>query len=185
MHKAVLPLLLALAACSGSKTDAPPSVPAADRPAAAAVQKTPEGQVPVRFEPSGKPARILTLEIALTAQQQQVGLSGRKTLASDGGMIFPFLPPRPASFWMKDTLIPLDMIFVRPDGTIAMIADRAKPLDLTPVSTGEDMVAVVELAGGMARGMGLEVGDKVSWGECVHAAAGAMAVRTAMDYCVR
>ena len=69
-------------------------------------------------------------------------------------MLFPFDPPRPASFWMRNTLIPLDMLFVRPDGTIARVAANTVPMSETPVAVEEPMTAVLELArrqGGRAR----------------------------------
>ena len=72
-------------------------------------------------------------------------------------------PPRPASFWMKNTVIPLDMIFVRPDGTIARIAADTVPYSLDPVDSGEPVSAVLEIAGGRAAELGIAEGDKVSW----------------------
>ena len=87
----------------------------------------------------------------------------RSELAPDRGMIFPFDPPRGASFWMKNTLIPLDMIFVRADGSIANIAANTVPLSLEPVPSDGPVGAVLELAGGRAAELGIEPGDKVAW----------------------
>ena len=92
-----------------------------------------------------------------------MGLMNRQSLAPDRGMIFPYDPPRPASFWMKNTLIPLDMIFVRPDGTIGSIAANTVPLSLDPVPSGEPVAAVLEIAGGRSAELGISAGDKVSW----------------------
>jgi uncharacterized membrane protein (UPF0127 family) len=78
-------------------------------------------------------------------------------------MIFPHEPPRMASFWMKNTLIPLDIIFVRPDGTIANIAENTVPLSLEPVPSLEPVGAVLELAGGRTAELGIKAGDKVEW----------------------
>ena len=86
----------------------------------------------------------------------------RRSLAADRGMIFPYDPPQEAAFWMKNTLIPLDMVFIRPDGTIARIA-TAKALDLTPVPSGEPISAVLELRGGRAAELGIRAGDRVDW----------------------
>ncbi len=87
----------------------------------------------------------------------------RSELAPDRGMIFPFDPPRPASFWMKNTLIPLDMIFVRTDGTIANIEANAVPLSLDPVLSEGTVKAVLEIAGGRAAELAIKPGDKVDW----------------------
>lgn len=105
-------------------------------------------------------------EIARTDDEQKRGLSGRSGMARNSGMIFPFAPPRPASFWMKDTHMPLDMLFVRTDGSIDMIARDARPGDLTPISTGTPVAAVIEIPGGMAKRLGIEVNDDVRWGPC-------------------
>ena len=87
----------------------------------------------------------------------------RQSLAPDRGMIFPYDPPVNASFWMKNTLIPLDMVFVRPNGTIARIAENTVPLSLDPVPALEPVSAVLEIAGGRASELGLKPGDKVVW----------------------
>ncbi|WP_053000733.1 DUF192 domain-containing protein [Sphingomonas sanxanigenens] len=104
-----------------------------------------------------------TVEVARTPEEQERGLMFRTSLAGDRGMIFPYDPPRPASFWMKNTLIPLDMIFIRKDGTIARIADNTTPESLEPVQSGEPVAAVLELAGGRAAELGIAEGDTVSW----------------------
>ena len=83
-------------------------------------------------------------------------------LAPNRGMIFPYDPPRPVAFWMHNTLIPLDMVFIRADGTIARIA-TARPLDDTPVPSGEPIAAVLEIAAGRAAQLGIVPGDKVRW----------------------
>ena len=77
-------------------------------------------------------------------------------------MIFPYDPPQNVAFWMKNTLIPLDMVFIRADGTIARIV-TAKPLDLTAVPAGEPIAAVLEIRGGRAVELGIRAGDKVEW----------------------
>jgi uncharacterized membrane protein (UPF0127 family) len=103
-----------------------------------------------------------TVQIAATPEQQEHGLMFVRSLAPDQGMIFPYDPPQDASFWMKNTLIPLDMLFIRADGTIARIA-TAKPLDLSPVPAGEPIAAVLEIAGGRAAELRIREGDKVEW----------------------
>ncbi|KRB82580.1 hypothetical protein ASE00_11085 [Sphingomonas sp. Root710] len=103
------------------------------------------------------------VEVAITPQEQSRGLMYRTSLPDHGGMIFPMTPPRPASFWMKNTYIPLDMIFIRPDGTIARIAANTIPENLEPVDSGEPVSAVLEIIGGGAAANGIAKGDKVSW----------------------
>ncbi len=103
------------------------------------------------------------VEVAATDAQQERGLMFRSALAPDAGMIFPMQPPRFASFWMKNTLIPLDMVFIRPDGRIARIAARTEPFSLMPVDSGEPVSAVLEIAGGRAAELGLAKGDHVRW----------------------
>ena len=87
----------------------------------------------------------------------------RQSLAPDRGMIFPYDPPQPVGFWMKNTLIPLDMIFIRPDGTIANIAANTVPLSLEMVPSVEPVAAVLEIAGGRSAELGIKAGDKVDW----------------------
>lgn len=87
----------------------------------------------------------------------------RQSVAPDRGMLFPYNPPQTASFWMKNTLIPLDLIFIRPDGTIGRIADNAVPLSLEPIPSLEPVSAVLEIAGGRAAELGITPGDRVSW----------------------
>lgn len=101
------------------------------------------------------------VEIARTPEQQARGLMHRQSLAAERGMLFPYDPPRPASFWMKNTLIPLDLIFIRADGTIASIEANAVPLSLEPIASQEPAAAVLEIAGGRAAELGLAPGDQV------------------------
>jgi len=77
-------------------------------------------------------------------------------------MIFPYDPPQAASFWMENTLIPLDIIFIRPSGTIARIT-TAVPLSQELMPAGEPVEAVLEIPGGRAAQLGIKAGDKVSW----------------------
>jgi len=83
---------------------------------------------------------------------------------------------------MKDTPLALDLLFVRPDGTIAAILP-GKPEDLTPISAGEPVSAVVEIAGGSAAALGIAAGDHVQWGNCPTRAAQAGATWDARTFC--
>jgi uncharacterized membrane protein (UPF0127 family) len=112
---------------------------------------------------SGNKTHRFTVEVATTADEQAYGLMNRTKLAPNEGMVFPFSPPRPASFWMKNTLIPLDMIFVRRDGSIARIAAMTTPHSLEPVGVSEPVAAVLEIAGGRAAELGIGTDARVSW----------------------
>jgi uncharacterized membrane protein (UPF0127 family) len=112
---------------------------------------------------SGTRTHRFTVEVARSPQEQQIGLMNRTSLAPDRGMLFPYDPPQPASFWMHNTLIPLDIIFIRSDGTIARIAANTVPLSLELVMAGEPVAAVLEIAGGRAAELGIREGDTVEW----------------------
>jgi uncharacterized membrane protein (UPF0127 family) len=103
-----------------------------------------------------------TVEIAASLEQQERGLMFRRELGPDRGMIFPYEPPQAVGFWMKNTLIPLDMVFIRADGTVARIA-TATPLSLDTVQSGEPVAAVLEIRGGRAAELGVREGDRVDW----------------------
>ncbi len=109
--------------------------------------------------------RAFTVEIAATSQQQAQGMMYRESMADDTGMIFPFDRPRPASFWMKNTLIPLDIIFVRENGTIESIAADTAPYSEEPVTSQGTVGSVLELRGGLTAELGIKAGDKVVWSQ--------------------
>jgi uncharacterized membrane protein (UPF0127 family) len=119
-------------------------------------------QVPLTIHSANGDHRFV-VEVAATPEQQATGLMNRPALDPDRGMIFPYSPPQDASFWMKNTLIPLDMIFIRPDGTIARIEENAVPLSLEPVPSMEPVSAVLEINGGRSAELGIKAGDKVVW----------------------
>jgi uncharacterized membrane protein (UPF0127 family) len=104
------------------------------------------------------------LEVARTPEEQALGLMYRQELSDDRGMVFPFSPPRPVSFWMKNVVISLDMVFVQ-GGEIVGIAADVPPCAADPCPTygpGRQVVSyVIELRGGRAAELGLEVGDSV------------------------
>ena len=87
----------------------------------------------------------------------------RRSIAPDRGMLFPYATPDYLAFWMKNTLIPLDLIFIRADGTIARIAANAPPHSLGRIEAGEPVTAVLEIAGGRAAELGIAPGDRVEW----------------------
>ena len=102
-----------------------------------------------------------TVEIADTPAQQQKGLMFRQELAPDAGMLFDFHESRQVSFWMQNTLIPLDMLFIRTDGSIANIHVNAHPLDPTSIPSDGPVEFVLEIPGGRSVELGIKAGDTV------------------------
>ncbi len=106
----------------------------------------------------------ISLEVTRTPQEQAMGLMYRTSLADDRGMLFSFVPPRPVSFWMKNTKIPLDMVFLR-NGEVKAIAANVPPCTAEPCPSYGPQIPidqVIELRGGRAAELGLKVGDRVS-----------------------
>ncbi len=102
-----------------------------------------------------------TVEIADTPARQAQGLMFRQSLAEDAGMLFIYPRAQPVSMWMKNTLIPLDMLFIREDGRIESIAQDAVPHDLTPIQSGGPVRAVLELPAGTTARLGVKPGDRI------------------------
>ena len=101
--------------------------------------------------------------IAASPAQQTQGLMFVRDLPASRGMLFPEPEPRPTSFWMKNTYIELDLLFIAPDHRVAKIAARAPPLSLTTINSDGPVIAVLEIKGGEAERRGIHVGDAVSW----------------------
>lgn len=109
--------------------------------------------------------QVIKLEVARTPAEQAMGLMYRTSLADDRGMLFPFNPPRPTQFWMKNTLIPLDMLFLR-NGVIRSISANVPPCQADPCPTygspAEEIDQVIELRAGRAAELNLKVGDRIT-----------------------
>jgi uncharacterized protein len=101
------------------------------------------------------------IEEAKTEAQMEQGLMYRRSMASDAGMLFEYQQPQIMTFWMKNTLIPLDMLFIAADGTIADIHERAVPLLLDPINSAVPVLGVLELNGGTVARLGIKRGDLV------------------------
>ena len=148
-----------LAALLGCTTQPAPSPPA---PAAQA--QSPAG---LPLEPltirSGSHVYRFTVEVAVTDDQQERGLMFRPRVGPNEGMIFPMAPTRVATFWMENTMVPLDMVFIRADGTIARIAVNTVPYSRDIVSSYEPVASVLELAGGRTVELGIRANDRVTW----------------------
>ncbi len=101
------------------------------------------------------------VELATTPAQMEQGLMFRQSLAPDAGMLFDYQAPSMAMMWMKNTLIPLDMLFVDTQGRIVNIHERAVPGSLATISAAAPVRAVIELNGGTASRLGIRSGDRV------------------------
>ncbi len=117
------------------------------------------------FEPltivSGDKRHLFSVEVARTDADRAQGLMYRRTMAADRGMLFDFMVDAPVSMWMKNTYLPLDMLFIRSDGTIARIASDTEPLSTQTIPSGSPVRSVLELNAGTARRLGIKSGDRV------------------------
>ena len=102
-----------------------------------------------------------TVEIADTPAERAQGLMHRETLPQSSGMLFIYGRPQHLAFWMRNTLIELDMVFIDPEGIVRHIHHRAQPLDETPISGGNGLISVLEINGGLAERLGMTVGSEV------------------------
>ena len=101
------------------------------------------------------------IEMATTDEERALGLMFRRSLPENAGMLFLYDQPQPAAMWMKNTLIPLDMVFISPGGAVHRIEANAEPFSLIVIPSEGPIVAVLELNGGEAAKIGLKPGDKV------------------------
>lgn len=101
------------------------------------------------------------VELADTAEARARGLMFRESLAADAGMLFVYESPRRAAFWMKNTLIPLDIIFADATGTVTRVHANAVPGDLTPIDGGDGVALVLEINGGLAATLGIAHGSEM------------------------
>ena len=112
---------------------------------------------------SGDIKHAFKVELAKSPAEQARGLMFRTEMGPDEGMLFPSEAPEPRSFWMKNTPLSLDIIFVGTDGRITNIAANTEPYSLQPVASSGFAIAVLELVGGRAAELGIEPGDTVAW----------------------
>ena len=150
-------LLVAIGACSNGGNGMDNATVAADASA----------RLPVKIT-GANGSHVFLVERAVTAAQQAQGLMYRTDLTPDGGMLFYPYPAdggaaREASFWMKNTPTPLDILFIRADGTIATIVENTVPYSADEVKSREPVAAVLELVGGRSAELGIVEGDTVTW----------------------
>lgn len=141
-------LLFPLAACDGEKEDA-------------SLVDIGSGAYALQIQTQSGKLYNFGVELALTPAEQSKGLMYRTVLPENAGMLFYFGANQPRSFWMRNTLIPLDIIFIKLDGTIHHIHENAIPKDETPISSLGSVGAVLEINGGLSRKLGIQPGDKI------------------------
>jgi uncharacterized protein len=127
-------------------------------PASAQLAQFPKAELTIE---TAKGPHKFAVEVATTPEQMEQGLMFRNSLAPDAGMLFDFKAPQPAMMWMKNTLIPLDMLFVDARGQIVNIHERAVPGSLETIGSGAPVRAVIELNGGTVARLGIKPGDRV------------------------
>lgn len=101
------------------------------------------------------------VEVARNDADRARGLMFRRSLAANRGMLFDFARVEPVSMWMQNTYVSLDMLFIRPDGTVARVAQNTEPLSTAVIASGEPVLAVLEVVAGTARRLGIKAGDRV------------------------
>lgn len=162
LSKAVAAIaMLAIAACSPSGQSAT-SEPSQAASAAAVHSESGLRVIPLTVVSSNGTHRF-RVEVAATQAEQAKGLMFRTKMGADEGMLFPHEKPHKTAFWMRNTVIPLDIIFIGADRRILNIAANAVPYDETPLPSAGITAGVLELNGGRAAELGIKPGDKVSW----------------------
>lgn len=147
--------LIALAACSPGTVESKQA-----RPAASAEQRHPiSGLKVIPLTAAGHRFRV---ELAASPAEQERGLMFRKEMGADEGMLFPMDPPRQAYFWMRNTVMPLDIVFIGADHRVLNVVN-AKPYDETPLPSAGKAAAVLELNLGRAAKLGIGPGSEVKW----------------------
>ena len=126
--------------------------------AASAALAAPMEELAIR---SGTGLHVFRVEIADTPEARATGLMFRREMAADAGMLFEFHALEPVAFWMKNTELPLDMLFIDRGGRIVRIHERAEPGSLDVIESRVPVWAVLELNGGTAERLGIRVGDRV------------------------
>jgi uncharacterized protein len=150
MNRRTLLALFALAPAAALAQSDEPTGPQPELPKQQLVIVTKDGQ-----------RHVFNVEVATTPAQQETGEMFRKSVPPDGGMLFDWGTPRQSEMWMKNTLVPLDMVFIAADGTIDSIAENTVPHSLRVIASHGSVLATLELAGGTTARLGITVGDKV------------------------
>lgn len=155
LHSLYAALLAAAICCT------PPFTPAFAATEEAAHEAAYLPSHPIQLLRGGKPVAEVRAEMALTLDQKRHGLMFRESMPPDAGMLFVYHQPLDAQMWMKNTLIPLDMLFIDADFQVVHIHRNAEPHSLTAIGAGRPVWAVLELNGGAADTLGIAVGDSL------------------------
>ena len=159
MRRLLLSFLIPLAACSPQ---------AAERAPAAVAQQASVHPVsgleviPLTITSLGK-THTFQVEVARSPQEQARGLMFRTEMGSDEGMLFPYAQPQILSFWMKNTVLSLDLVFIGPDRRVVNVAANAVPYSEAPILSDAPAIATLELNAGRARELGIVAGARVDW----------------------
>jgi len=159
MRAILLPLLLLVPACSPQAAEPSPT------PVAAPSVHPLSGLevIPLTVTTAGNKTHAFRVEVARTQAEQARGLMFRTTMGPDEGMLFPYDQPRVLSFWMKNTVLSLDIIFIGPDHRVINIADHAVPYSEESLTSDAPAIAVLELNAGRAQQLGIVGGSRVDW----------------------
>ena len=159
MRALLFPLLLILPACSPQAAENAPA-PAATQPSVHPVSGL--EVIPLTITSQGG-THAFRVEVARSPQEQAKGLMFRTAMGPDEGMLFPYDQPRVLSFWMRNTVISLDLVFIDEQHRIINVAENAVPYSEQSILSAAPGVAVLELNGGRARELGIVAGNKVDW----------------------
>ena len=105
--------------------------------------------------------QVIKIEVAETSEEKALGLMYRRSVPEKTGMLFPYQGPQEITMWMRNTYVPLDMVFIRADGVVHRIEAHTEPLSERTIASRGPVTAVLELAAGAAERLGLKPGDKV------------------------
>ncbi len=159
LYSLLLPLSLLTPACSPQAAENAPA-PAATQ---ASVHPVSGLEVIPLTVTTSKGPHAFRVEMARSPQEQATGLMFRTEMGPDEGMLFPYDQPRVLSFWMKNTVLSLDLVFIDQEHRIINIAENAVPYSEASILSDAPGVAVLELNGGRARQLGIVAGNKVDW----------------------
>jgi uncharacterized membrane protein (UPF0127 family) len=160
MRSALLALLMIASACTPQAAERAPA-PAASQSAVHPTSGLPV--VPLTITPEGRRAHTVRVELARTNAEQSRGLMFRTQMGADEGMLFPSDRPQMRSFWMKNTVIPLDIIFIGPDRRVTNVAANTTPYSEDSIPSSAPVIAVLELNAGRAAQLGIVPGTRIEW----------------------